>query len=135
MWPTTLGNVTWPLKRIAQKHLFRTFQSPGLWPIEYRVIARFFQTLGSLGSLTATLIGYSLVGSVGSPKFVCLGINFSKNWINRSPLIHFSKQIALNKCQAYRMKFLSLTLGFYYCWQYFTISNLVRFSYRFSWKS
>ena len=38
----------WKLKNL---HLFRTLQSPGSWPIESRVIAGFFQSFGSFGSL------------------------------------------------------------------------------------
>ena len=43
-------------------------------------------------------------------SFVCVSISCI-TWINGS-LIHFSKQIAPNKCQAYRMKVLSFTLFF-----------------------
>ena len=43
-------------------------------------------------------------------SFVCVSIS-RITWINGS-LIHFSKQIAPNKCQAYRMKVLSFTLFF-----------------------
>ena len=38
----------WKLKN---PYLFRTFQSPGSWTIEFRVTAGSFQSLGSLGSL------------------------------------------------------------------------------------
>ena len=45
-------------------------------------------------------------------SFVCVSISCI-TWINGS-LIHFPKQIVLNKCQAYRMKILSFTLSFSY---------------------
>ena len=44
--------------------------------------------------------------------FVCVSIS-PITWINRS-VIRFSKQIAPNKCQAYRMKVLLFTLSFSY---------------------
>ena len=43
-------------------------------------------------------------------SFVCVSVS-RITWINGS-LIHFSKQIAPNKCQAYSMKVLSFTLRF-----------------------
>ena len=46
-------------------------------------------------------------------SFVCVSISCII-WINGS-VIRFSKQIASNKCQAYRMKVLSFTLSFSYC--------------------
>ena len=45
-------------------------------------------------------------------SFICVSIS-RITWINGS-LIHFSKQIAPNKSQAYRMKVLSFTLSFSY---------------------
>ena len=45
-------------------------------------------------------------------SFICVSIS-RITWINGS-LIHFSKQIAPNKCQAYSMKVLSFTLRFPY---------------------
>ena len=45
-------------------------------------------------------------------SFVCVSISCI-TWINGS-LIHFPKQILLNKCQAYKMKILSFTLSFSY---------------------
>ena len=45
-------------------------------------------------------------------SFVCVSVS-RITWINGS-LIHFSKQIAPNKCQAYRMKVLSFALSFSY---------------------
>ena len=45
-------------------------------------------------------------------SFVCVSISCI-TWINGS-VIRFSKQIASNKCQAYRMKVLSFTLRFIY---------------------
>ena len=45
-------------------------------------------------------------------SFVCVSIS-RITWINRS-VIHFSKQTAPNKCQAYRMKVLSFILSFSY---------------------
>ena len=44
--------------------------------------------------------------------FVCVSISLI-SYINGS-VIHFSKQIAPNKCQAHRMKVLSFTLSFSY---------------------
>ena len=45
-------------------------------------------------------------------SFLCVSVS-PITWINRL-LIHFSKQIAPNKCQTYRMKVLSFALGFSY---------------------
>ena len=47
-----------------------------------------------------------MAGSVGSPKFIYLGINISDHLDQR---ITFFKQVASNECQAYRIKILSLT--------------------------
>ena len=49
-----------------------------------------------------------MAGSVGSPKFIYLGINISDYLDQR---ITFFKQVAVasNECQAYRMKVFSLT--------------------------
>ena len=63
-------------------------------------------------------------------SFVCVSVS-RITWINGSLLIHFSKQIAPNKCQAYIMKVLSFTLSFSYRYHYITVSDLVRFWYRF----
>ena len=52
-------------------------------------------------------ISYSMAGPVRSPKFICLGINFSDHLDQRIPDL-FSKQIAPNKYQAYAIKYLSL---------------------------
>ena len=54
---------------------------------------------------------YSVAGSVESPRFNCLVINFLDHL---DQLIHLSKQIAPHKSQAHRMKALFLTLGFSY---------------------
>ena len=56
-------------------------------------------------------------------SFVCVSIS-RITWINGS-VIHFSKQIVPNKCQA----------CYCYRWHYITESNLVRFWYKFWWKS
>ena len=66
-------------------------------------------------------------------SFVCVSV-YRITWINGS-MIRFSKQIAPNKCQAYRMKLLSFTVSFSYRSHYITESDLVRFGYRFWWKS
>ena len=58
-------------------------------------------------------------------SFVCVSIS-RITWINAS-VIHFFKQIAPNKCQAYRMKVLSFTLRFSYRQHYITLSDLVKF--------
>ena len=63
-------------------------------------------------------------------SFVCVSVS-RITWINGS-VIHSSKQIAPNKCQAYRMKILSLTLSFSYREHYIVVSDLVRFWYNFS---
>ena len=62
-------------------------------------------------------------------SFACVSISCI-TWIEGS-VIHFNKQKALNKCQAYRMKVLSFTLSFSYRWHYITVSDYVRFWHRF----
>ena len=66
----------------------------------------------------AAVISYSMAESVGSPTFIPLGINFSDHFDHRIT-DYLSKQIVLNKCQAYRMNVLSFTLGFSCGWNYF----------------
>ena len=147
--------------KLRNPNLFRTFQSRGSCLIKSRVIAGFFRSLewlyytfsiyflfwsvltippeiqcrynsrykSSEKPIIAALISYSVAGSVGSQSaFVWASIS-------RITDKNVSKQIAPHKSEANRMKALSLTLGFSYPWHYFTISNLVRFWYRFWWKS
>ena len=128
--------------------MLHTFQSTVSWPIKSRVIAGFFQSLGLFGwlvfhfFLVSITFAYtsrnpmwmwfssSLLGSwVGSPRFICLGINFS-DLLDQQITGPFFQTIAPIKCQAYRMEVLSFTLSFSYRWYYFTISNLVRFWYK-----
>ena len=57
--------------------------------------------------VNAALISYSMAGSVGSPKFIYLGIDFSDHLDQQITDSFF--QITPNKCQAYRIKVLFLT--------------------------
>ena len=59
----------------------------------------------------AAPVSYSIVWSVGSPKFICLSINFS-HYLNQRIIDPFSQTNSPNKCEAYRMKVLSFTLKF-----------------------
>ena len=61
----------------------------------------------------AAPVSYSMVWSVGSPKFICLSINFS-HYLNQRIIDPFSQTNSPNKCEAYRMKVLSFTLKFSY---------------------
>ena len=62
---------------------------------------------------TVALISYSMAWSVGSPKFICLCINFS-HYLNQRIIDPFFQTNSPNKCEAYRMKVLSFTLRFSY---------------------
>ena len=67
-------------------------------------------------------------------SFVAVSIS-RITWTNRyGSLIHLSKQIVANKCQACRMKVLSLILVISYRLRYFATSDLVRFWCRFWWE-
>ena len=67
----------------------------------------------------AVLISYSVAGSVGGSRGSFVWVSTTRITCIKGSLIHLSKQIAPNRCQAYeneglRMKVLSLTLGFPY---------------------